>query len=231
MMLSNNRFLTKRKLIMSSIVFVILITVYLFFELQFHIINTNPSLGSVTNLTPFVKVNFNKKLSKNDIVLTANPASAMQSYEIDGKTLTIKLAYPLIAMNKYSLNLQSITAEDGSKIVDKTFDFTVITGEYNKLPEDQKKALNQAQLPGPANTIDPILSHIPYSTLDYRIDPLIDEQNNLKLHIQILLAPSDTTTQADLYKQEALTYIKSFNLDPTKYTIEYETVRETLEGR
>lgn len=228
---TTHTFLTKKRLIIGGVILFILLIIYGYFELQFHVVNTNPGLGNVTNLTPFVKINFNKNISKDGLTLTADPAASIQSFLVDGKTITVKLAYPLPAKKKYSIHIGSVTAEDGSKITDKTFSYTVVEGDFSKLPEDQKKALNQDQLPGPASTIDPVLSHVPYSTLDFRIDPVIDDQNNLKLHVQLLLGPKDPASQVAVYQEEALAYLRSVQVDPAKYTIEYETIQETLQGR
>lgn len=221
----------------------VLIVVFLLYQAvrsqQFHVVNTNPSISNVATASPFFKVNFNKTLSKNDVSVVSS-YSIISSYEVQGKTLIINLNTPLTTKRTYYIKINSISDTNRHKISSKAFVFVPKDVPSKDLPADQGQAILRKQgnyyPSSPAS--DPIIAHLPYSTLDFSLSfqYATGSGNNsgLVLQAQLLIAPgvvgAEATTAADQYKQEVIDYIKSLDLDPTKYNIQYQVVNETITG-
>jgi hypothetical protein len=94
----------------------------------------------------------------------------------------------------------------------------LIYGEFNCEDDFSKSKNNTNQ--------DPILSHLPYSTFNYTITANIDNNNKVGLDVNIILYLSDTRngnreSSINRYKTEINEWIKSINLTPDNYSINY----------
>jgi hypothetical protein len=73
--------------------------------------------------------------------------------------------------------------------------------------------------------VNPIVGILPRSTLTYEIRAVTNENNSVKLTIQLLLTRVDYTTREAAavkeYKAEALAWIRSQGFNPNDYAIEY----------
>jgi hypothetical protein len=204
---------------------------------KFHIVSTNPATNQIATDTPFFKITFNKPLSHQALAVMGT-GNVIRSDSISGNTLVLNLNYPLTTKKTYTITITSVQSQSGSQIANKRFMFTAQNTPFTKLPTDQQQAVisNQDQYT-PAEK-DPILAHLPYSTLDFILTPtFITDQNGqqqLVLQAQILLAPGVSGAQADTdttqYKNEVLQYIRFLGLNPAKYDIQYQIVNETLTG-
>jgi hypothetical protein len=76
------------------------------------------------------------------------------------------------------------------------------------------------------NTTDPILDYLPYSTFNYTITANYVSNSTLELNAKITLYSYDTRNDNEVaaiarYKQEIVDWIKSKNLKPEDYLINY----------
>jgi hypothetical protein len=120
---------------------------------KFHVTGTNPGTAKVATISPFFKVNFNKKLSKSNLSVSSEP-SVIKSYDVDGKVLVINLNTPLIAGKSYSVNVKSIQDTAGETLTDKNFGFIPQVIEAQDLPKDQADAILKAQASRPRTRND-----------------------------------------------------------------------------
>jgi flagellar basal body-associated protein FliL len=91
----------------------------------------------------------------------------------------------------------------------------LIYGEFNC-----KTTYDQSNTP-----TDPIVQYVPYSTLDYEIAAIQNDDNSVTLKVQLSLSDADYKTGKDQAvaqkKQEVLDWITSKGIDPSKYQIDY----------
>lgn len=72
---------------------------------------------------------------------------------------------------------------------------------------------------------DPVLKHLPYSTLNYDITAEEDDDENLIIHVNILLSEADYKSNVSLVidnrQIEVEEWFESLGLDPENYNIRY----------
>jgi hypothetical protein len=194
--------------------------------LPFHLIKSTPASKNFPTDSPSLILDFNKPLE--NVVQLSGSDSSIKGYSVSGKVLTISLNYPLNANQRYSITLNQVTATSGAQITHKVISFITKDIDPSKLSAAQQKALLDDQdqnLPS-----DPILSHLPYQTLEYEISAEITANQistqALVLQIQIFIPAAfvgDASVEAQ-YKQDALNYITSLGLNPANYSINYQIV-------
>lgn len=223
-----NNVTIKRVALYTAGVIVVLLGLQLWYSLRFHVVNVNPSLRSVSTISPFLKVSFNKALVPGSVKITASPTSAIGTPVVAGKVITIPLVSPLQIGHPYSVTIAQVTSVSGKTITNKTFTFKPRFISSADLPADQRQALLKAQTNNKTNTADPILKHIPYKTTDFQIsqdvNPQKNQPKNFPLLVTVVLAGADMGNQAAAaaqHKQEALDYITSLGLNPNNYSITY----------
>lgn len=129
---------------------------------QFHIVSTEPDIGSVATISPFIKIKFNKTLSASKLSVSSVP-SIITSHKIDNKTLTVNLVTPLNTSTKYQLTIH--VSDVSGKLIDKVFKFSPKYTTYSQLNQDQKSAIlnNQKNKPSQVTTtylgFDSLISH------------------------------------------------------------------------
>jgi hypothetical protein len=73
--------------------------------------------------------------------------------------------------------------------------------------------------------LDPVLSKLPYSTLNYQVEAIVDDNDKVTLDVLLLPTSSDYRTGIDAaietYKQEMLSWLESQGINPDNYTINY----------
>ena len=117
----------------------------------FHVVKTNPSVGSVTTITPFLDVYFNRELSQSGLSITSSPQIIL-SHTVSGKILKLNLTSPLQANKSYTISINAITDTAGKTLTNAHFTVTPSAVNYNQLPTDQQKAILQRQEAGSAST-------------------------------------------------------------------------------
>jgi len=203
---------------------------------KFHIVSTDPPVSRVSNSIPFFNINFNKPLVSKSLKITSSP-DIISSYNVSGKAIDISLK-PLTVNQAYTITINSLAATDNETIQNKSLRFVAQYISPQDLPNDQKQAIlhNQENYSSPAD--NPIVGHLPHSTLNFILSAQVTTGTNSKpslvLQAQILLAPGVTgaTAAADInqYKQDVLSYIQSLGLNPAQYNIQYQIVNETITG-
>jgi hypothetical protein len=223
----------------AAVLVIVAIGFTIYQQLNFKIVGTEPSLSKVTDISPYLKIDFNREVSASGLdVSSRQPIIA--SAKTHGKTLEIDFKPSAVkAGQHYSVQLRAIHAKNGRRISNKTFSFTAKKGKVKQLPKKQKKQLIKRQSQFTSSMKDPMLRHLPYSNLDFRMEPIIHDsqqpnKTTLTLDVHLLLPPNTSDQQAKAlvskYKKEAQDYIKSFNLNPANYDIHYHVVHESLSG-
>ena len=175
-----------KKLLVASVVVVLLFVVGLFFwNLRFHITGTNPPLSSVDFVIPYIDVTFNKSLDPKSAVV--NSSSPVKAYAVVGsKDLRIYLQAPMTANKSYTLLIKSIESSGNSLLINQKLTFVARNVDFNQLtPAEQKEIINE-QSQFPPSMEDPILSHLPYGTLDYN---LTDSYQTVGGKTKLILVP------------------------------------------
>lgn len=223
-----------RKLALVLLVFLAVVwgLFYVLEVLPFHIVSTNPKLNNVTVISPFLEVNFNDRLSKDGLSVAASNKAIISSYTVKGKVLTINLQN-LHIKSSYKITIRSIKSVYGKQLSNQTLSFATKIANFQQLPADQQKALINSQDNYPKNPLDsdPIIAHLPYSTLDFSMTAQITTQPKVVLNTKIYLSAADSESgdaarQAAIsqYEQEAVSYIQSLGLNPANYIINYEII-------
>ncbi|HEV2402927.1 MAG TPA: Ig-like domain-containing protein [Candidatus Saccharimonadales bacterium] len=207
--------------------------------LRFRVTATNPDISNVAEYTPFFKIEFNKSITSNGLVISAKP-SIISSYSVRGNTLNIDLKYPMSDKTTYTITVGKVYDVRGSVISGKVFSFKPKNIPINRLPEDQRKALAVAPEPSEgeqgitfnngASKIyqDPILSHLPYDNLYFNLSASFPLGPNNKpvlvLNAELILNESQMSDENASIAQEKLQvqqYIQSLGLNPNNYDIQY----------
>jgi len=111
---------------------------------RFHVVSTYPSTSNVATVSPFLKINFNKTLSRRGLSI-ASSYSVAKSYKIEGKVLVVTLKSPMTADYSYYIKINNISDIYGHKINNEVFSFVPKFMSSQDLPKDQQQALLQAQ--------------------------------------------------------------------------------------
>jgi len=153
----NNILIKYKKLIILTMTLIVLLLLGLLVHniLIFRLVNTNPNVDSVGTLTPFLKLNFNRNLTRKNIQINS-PNGATDSFKISYKTIEIYLNYPLKESQLYTINVNDVTDTAGIKIKNIKLDFKPTIIPFNSLPADQQKTLvnNQDKYNQPGSNIN-----------------------------------------------------------------------------
>jgi hypothetical protein len=195
----------------------------------FHVTSTTPDLSRVSNTAPYIKVTFNKPIDKSSVRLKSDNVGI--SSDVDSKTLTINLLELMTAGQAYTVSIDSIGSTSGDVLKDYPLTFTP-SNDPSYLTADQEKAILDQQEANKSPVLDdPIFKVVPYSTLDYSLDGVINDDQSVTITITIQLSAADVSSGADAatarYKQEALDYITSQGIDLSKYTVTTDVIKPT----
>ncbi|HKR82335.1 MAG TPA: Ig-like domain-containing protein [Candidatus Saccharimonadales bacterium] len=203
---------------------------------MFRLVSTSPATSNFSVSSPAFKVTFSQDISEHGIAVVSDPM-VIRNTTVSGKTLTINLITPLDKTKTYTITINNVTSKSGKTITNKKFTFQPKEIDFNSLPKDQQQTILNSQKPSQQAETDPMLSHLPYSTLDFRLDPVTSTDANGKLTLtiqaQIYVLPNSSTSETDQIaqaKQEIATYFKQFGLDVSTYNVQYQTVVQTLQG-
>lgn len=110
----------------------------------FRMSGTNPSLGNVTVVTPYIHAKFNRVLS-GDGLKVSDPDKILENYGLNDKTLELNLNLNKLKQGaKHTITIESIKSRDGDTITNKKLSFTVKEGDFDSLSEEQKEtAINR----------------------------------------------------------------------------------------
>jgi len=202
----------------------------------FRMTSTTPRLTSINNYTPSIQVNFNKPIDGKGISI--GPDNVVATTKVSGTALTIYLQ-TLSANHTYTITIKSIRSTSGKVLTNIPLTFKVAyVASSDNLSDAEKQAISNKQDQKPASLADPILNYLPYSTLTFMLTAVqtgsTQGQSALVIEAQILIPPNTPADQEAIdipkFKQQAIDYLKSKGIDPTKYNIDYQIVHEELTG-
>lgn len=115
---------------------------------QFHVVSTEPGMNNFSTAAPFFKINFNRQLSSNDLVVSSRP-DITSTQQVSGKTLIINISHTLDQNTSYVITVTSISDMRNEKLTNLRFTFQPKNIDFNKLPKDQQDAILQRQAAKP----------------------------------------------------------------------------------
>ncbi|MCL4357644.1 hypothetical protein M1512_01980 [Patescibacteria group bacterium] len=198
-------------------------------KLVFSVEYTNPPSNDVATLTPFFDIYFNKTLTNKGLSVSMSPADFYgKKYYINGDSLIVSLSVPMQARHKYTITVNNVDAEDGQMLKNLVFTFYPTPKTMAQLPEDQSEALTARNEASPVYK-NPILKHLPYSTIDFNLSASFPTGKNdlpslvliAKLNIPAAVTGELQQQTISQYEQEIASYISSFGLNPASYHIDY----------
>lgn len=95
----------------------------------------NPQPSTISAVTPFFDLYFNKTLSPN--VEASMYPSAIKSYKVNGNEIAINFKLPLNFNLSYTLQITNISATDGKRLADLSYTFTPQQITSVNIPQDQ----------------------------------------------------------------------------------------------
>ncbi len=209
------------------VAFFVAYSIYDYFNFSYQ--STDPSTSQVANWTPFLKIKFNQNLSSSDLSVKMSPNDFYgKGYSVSGDELILSLGVPMQTGTTYKISVDKIKDSHGQTISNLNFSFTPVAKNISQLPESQQEALVGRNESSPVYK-DPILSHLPYQSLDFSLAATFPTGKNnlpsLVLIADIFVPMADTgSLQQEVinqYQQEVVNYIVSLGLNPKSYTIDY----------
>jgi len=201
----------------------------------FRVTGTSPSLRAVPTDAGYIEIFFNHPLAETNIVKVTDPAKIVKETKQNKKSVRLKLSL-LQSGRVYTIGLGTISDTSGKTIDAYTLSFKARVIDFGKLPDNQQKAVLEAQNDKGDQLGDPILSHLPYGGLNFKLTALNEDagdgNSKLVLEAELLLDKSDVQGDENAavseYKLQVTDYIKSLDLKPENYTIRYMVTRPSL---
>ncbi|MDZ7744475.1 MAG: copper resistance protein CopC [Candidatus Saccharibacteria bacterium] len=224
-------------LVLSALLLIFGIKIYLDNQ-RFQVFSTTPSLTqTVATSTSVIKLDFNKPLSDDSsynrtLIKDLDELAYIHDVERAGDSLLVRLG-TLNSGQEYTVTFNDIISADGDVISDLSYTFFVDYIPYDRLSEAQKALELQETDRGSED--DPVLNYVPHSTLRYEINPIQRTNNDgvysLGLDIKIILSNADRSNQdaaIATYKEMAMDYLRSVDINPDDYDIYYRIIEPTL---
>jgi hypothetical protein len=227
----------KKPFIFTAILFAVIVTVINIVSMRFHLTGTTPHAKDFTPNTPLVTFNFNRPLDANATSTPVADQNIILSSKVDGKNIQVKLNFPTNANKTYTITIANVQAADGTKLSNIKFTFKPKDVPYEQQSKQQQQALINAQDQYQDIHDDPLLLHLPYSTLSYTAEGAIAKVNGkdtVQVTVNIMLDASEVSDGGQdqaiaKHKQEFVNYVKSLGIDPSKYTISYTVTQPSLQ--
>lgn len=222
----------KKNIIVGLIVLLIGLLLFLIYfnTIVFRVTSTIPSNNGKVNLGQSVVIfNFTKDIESID---TKNQISASSDIVLLSKTSNKKL---IVYVNnikdgtKYKIEIKNIRSKSGDMLNSVSLYFT---GAYIPAGEENSEVVritSEQTDQGPDwNNPDPIAKALPIITSEYSLDYVIlpspnSKGNKISIRAVLLLPDYELSNTAMIkdYKNKALNYLKSKNINPNDYVIEW----------
>jgi len=178
---------------------------------------------------------FNKELDPKSINIDDDEQLFyLEKNKIDKSSVMLYTNTPNLNIGQKKSFTLSAKSIDGYTLKE-TLRFSINDIPFEKLPDDQKKLIKKLEGEKPSYYKDPIMQYIPYSTLEYSIEPNFtpsiydtDEDKEvyiLTIDIKVYLSAVDIDEGEDVvsqrYLKQAKNYIRSKGLNPDKYEINF----------
>lgn len=202
---------------------------------QFRLVKSTPSRsGTVSTSTNGFELFFNKDLdgSADYSKSITDPGHLVGRIRLDKRSIIIETG-PILQDKKYSFSLHDIHDAKGDVIKEIKFDFTAKYLPDSKISDEQKSLI--AKLSRQYLQDYPLLAHLPYSTLDYSLEAVFNQDENQRLgqpeiQAKLFLSHADMSeprAATARYKQEVIDYITSLGLNPSDYKINYLVIQSS----
>jgi hypothetical protein len=227
-MQSNKFKLSPKTVVVVSIAIILLVVIIGVRQATgFHMVSTSPKLSAMPDIAPYIDVTFNRPLSAAGLTISSNP-SITGAGTVSGDTLQITINKTLSTGENYTITINSIHDAKGQTLKNVALNITPINATFTSLSTNQQQAIlkNQTTYAQTYNN-DPILTHLPYQTLEFSLSGSYDSNAQLILYAQLYLSQSDTadeSTAVNTYKQDVISYIQSLGFNSANYTIQYTVV-------
>lgn len=197
---------------------------------QFRLVDSTPSIGStISTATSMIELHFNRKLKEGNYreTLSGETSEVVQEIRVQSNIIQVSLNR-LDEESDYNFIIRNITSQDDEVIPELVVNFKTVYIPYNKLSESQQELeLNQTDR---NNFEDPILKHLPHQDdrfyLESEFTTGAENEPLLVLNAQLFFRRDDLdqdTTETRLkYEKYVKDFIRSKELDPSKYNIRYE---------
>lgn len=214
-------------MIIAGVVMVVGLIAYgLYYQLGFFVTSTSPRNNDQQAASSSrVVIAFNKKLGGASAASFDIQPRVPGKLSIEGNRLVFTPYNSLVIGTEYTVTLNAPISIDSKSAKPVKFKFRATYIEFKNLPKQEKEA--QIEQSDSLEKSYPIVRSIPHETLEYKIDYIIDSNDQLVLKISlyaILNKPEqrgEYLKQLAEYKVKALDYLRSKGEDPGKYTIEY----------
>lgn len=227
-----NKIIFKRMVIVVAVIVILFTIIYIIFDsATFRVTSLDPKNNSeVSDITDRITIKFNKSLDdKQNIanIIEMRPEHLFYNNAIiEGKTLTLTLGR-LRQNTKYTINLKEIISADGRVLENISTEFTTKYIPFDDLPKDLKERSIQTRESEIYS--DPVFSVTPHETTSYLITPVVvdevgdvnDITERILLRIHIKLGSADSASDRSRYRQQAIRYLESKDIDPSKYSVSY----------
>lgn len=195
--------------------------VYLIYEnTYFHLVGTSPSLSNISNIAPYLDINFNNNLSSKNLKISCTNG-CINNYKVNGSTLIVYFNALLNYHQTYKINIEQIENSSGSKLKNIILNFkpvystTLTQTELNyELNQEQQGYTKYAP-----SVNYKILSYLPFYgpgssyQITYNTSTIASTGK-----VQIVIVSQDQTAQ-----QAALNYLESLNgYNASQYQIIFE---------
>jgi hypothetical protein len=143
------RSLNKYK-ILTLLIFILILIIVIILEgissSKFHLVNTNPSNGSISVVSPSIELNFNKTIPSQSLSIDAR-FGIVSSYQIFNKTILLYLQTPTNLNTTYTIEIKSIHDNKNDVINNLSIQFVPKNIGFQDLPKYQQKQLLVSQQP------------------------------------------------------------------------------------
>jgi hypothetical protein len=232
--MNNTQFPLKKIIVPLVLIAAVIVSLLIVRSMQFRLVSTDPSTSAVSNISPFIKINFSKTLDAKGVTITPDNM-LIDSYSVDNKTITVNLKAMYIGKT-YTINLGQVRSQEGKVLSNLSVRFTAKDISFKELSKDQQQAILKRQDAAPKASNDPIFQYVPYSTLSYTINAYVgatSQTNPSGVYLKADILISNAELSGDLqgtinqYEQAVRDYIQSKGLDPAAYVIDYNVVTPT----
>ena len=200
----------------------------MYIVLVFQVLSITPSQYSkISGGSGQVTFNFNRDLDTIDLGKQMYSSEGLSiSAQVDKNKLTLFISN-INQAKKYQIQLKEIRSKEGNTISYINYQFEGAFVPYGQLSDSEKN--RQIKETDKGNLQDPVMGILPKYGDNYAIKyELFGEPSQkgkyIKLNI-ILLLDAQNINNKDLakqYKNEALDFLKSNNINPNDYVIKYD---------
>lgn len=131
-------------LIALVVVLVAVVGYRIYQDSRFRVINTQPSTSSVSYLSPFLVINFDRSLPQQSLNISSSP-NIVSSYTIQNQSISITLRSPLKISTNYRITIAKVSDSTKGVLNNLSFAFKAANIPLQDLPLSQQRAVLKKQ--------------------------------------------------------------------------------------